>query len=92
MKGVGEKLKGVLSNIFSTVLLSPSGVNASGLSDNWFWRVGLFVRRFFYLVTSLKGSSLERFSMLSNYYLFILFFFIFFSPQSNLMTINSLKV
>ncbi len=46
-------------------LLNPLGVNAPGLLDNWFWRVGLVARRFYYLEASPKGSSLERFPTLS---------------------------
>jgi hypothetical protein len=42
-------------------LLSLLGMNALGLPGNWFWRVGLVVRSFYYLEASPKGSSLKRF-------------------------------
>ena len=45
-------------------LLNP-GVNAPGLLDNWFWRVGLVARRFYCLEASPKDSSLKRFPTLS---------------------------
>jgi hypothetical protein len=44
-------------------LFSSSRVNALGIPDNWFWRVGLVTRRFYCLEASLKGSSLEGFPM-----------------------------
>jgi hypothetical protein len=40
-------------------------VNAHRLPDNWFSRVGSVVCGFYCLEVSLKGSSLERFPMLS---------------------------
>jgi hypothetical protein len=45
-------------------VLSPSGVNAPGLSCNSFWRVGSVDYRFYCLEASSKGSSLERFPTL----------------------------
>uniref|UniRef100_A0A2N9HG41 Pescadillo homolog n=1 Tax=Fagus sylvatica TaxID=28930 RepID=A0A2N9HG41_FAGSY len=44
----------------TSLLLSPSGVNAPGLPGNWFWRVGSVARRFSCLEASPKGSSLKR--------------------------------
>ena len=51
--------------VFKTILLSPSGANAPGLPDTWFWRVWSVARRFYCLETSPKGSSLGRFPTLS---------------------------
>jgi hypothetical protein len=34
------------------LVFSPFGVNASGLSGNWFWQVGSVVRRFYCLEVS----------------------------------------
>ncbi len=36
-----------------------------GLPGNWFWRVESVGHKFYFLVTGPKGSSLERFPMLS---------------------------
>ena len=41
-------------------MLSLSKVNASGLSNNWFWRVRSVACRFYWSEASPKGSSLER--------------------------------
>lgn len=38
-------------------------MNASGLLGDWFWWVGIVVRRFNSLEASPKGSSVERFPM-----------------------------
>jgi hypothetical protein len=42
-------------------LFSLSGVNAFGLPNNWFWRVGLVTQRFYCLEASPNDFSLERF-------------------------------
>ena len=54
------------SIIHAITLLSPSGVNALGLPDNWLWRVGSVARKFYFLEVSAKeGFSLEWFPTLS---------------------------
>jgi hypothetical protein len=46
------------TNVFYTTF-SLSGVNAPILPGNWFWQVGLVVRRFYCQEANPKGSSLE---------------------------------
>jgi hypothetical protein len=58
-------------------LVSLSGVNALGLPDNWFWRVGSIARRFYCLEVSPKGSSLERFPTLSKYIYIYIYIYIY---------------
>ena len=39
---------------------SPLGVNAHGLPNNWFWRVGSVARKFYCLEANRNDSFLER--------------------------------
>ena len=54
-----------LEKKFSTLLNEKkywplSGLNALGLSNNWFWQVRLVAYRFYWLEASSKGFFLEK--------------------------------